>query len=198
MEEAPATDEIRAKVIAAAEAVWRVTGPDWFDATLREELRRSAIGVITAVSALSLRVVSPGPESIDTVLAAIAGTEELLRFAAGRSLVSDENAERIIRTLSAVRERASEFHVIEDERRARREEERREREVSAREPFLVPLHGRGQRIIAFIRANGQAQVGDLAKFFGEEVSEKTLQRDLTELVHAGTLRRKGDNRWTTY
>ena len=185
------------RVAAAAQAVWRVSEPDWFDPSLREEIRRSAASAIGAVGALSAGAPSREAYGIDTALGAIAATEELIRFARDRSLVSDENAERILQGYRSVREDVSALRASADGP-VLGEQALRGAEASESAMDSNLLNGRQGRIIAFVRENGQARLSDLAGIFDEEVSEKTLQRDLVHLVGSGILRRRGDNRWTTY
>src|SRR3989338_10347069 len=94
MEEMRGTDAVRARITAAAQAVWRVSEPDWFDPSLREEIRRSAASAIGAVGALSAGAPSREAYGIDTALGAIAATEGLICFARDRAPVRDENAPR--------------------------------------------------------------------------------------------------------
>ena len=197
MEETRVSVAIRARITAAAQAVWRVSEPDWFDPSLREEMRRNAASVIGTVGALSVGALSPAQHGIDAVLAAAAATEELIRFARDRSLVSDENAERMLQSYRAIRENVSALRTSTSVPGAE-EPALRSAEVSESATELHPLSGRQQRIITFVRENGQARVSDLTKIFDEEVSEKTLQRDLLYLVSSGILRRRGDTRWTIY
>lgn len=191
-------EPVRAKVTVAAEAIWRITEPEWFDVTLRDELRRNAARAISAVGALSIGSASPERLGVDTLLATLVAIEDLLQFARGLSLVSDENVALILRGYHEIRELA---HVVLAPSNTSPEiissfPPEQERITSA--SMTLPANSRQERIIAFIRANGQAQISELARLFGEEVSEKTLQRDLLHLVNTGILGRKGDNRWTVY
>jgi len=56
---------------------------------------------------------------------------------------------------------------------------------------------RAQTIIDFIAKRGSASTGDIAQLI-TDCSSKTLQRDLTKLVAAGTLKKEGEKRWTKY
>ena len=41
-------------------------------------------------------------------------------------------------------------------------------------------------------------MGDIRDHFNGQVREKTLQRDVLELVEGGLVKKDGDNRWTIY
>lgn len=60
------------------------------------------------------------------------------------------------------------------------------------------LNRRQKRILWYLKHADQAQIGDIRLLFGEEASERSLQRDLLNLVSAGFIRREGDYRWSTY
>ncbi len=47
------------------------------------------------------------------------------------------------------------------------------------------------------RNDKKARLGDLHTLFGD-VSSKTIQRDLFDLVSRNILRKEGEKRWTTY
>lgn len=197
MEDVRETDAIRIRITAAAQAVWRVSEPDWFDPSLREEIRRNAAAAIGAVGALSIGAQVLEEGGIHAALAAIAATEELIRFARDCSLVSDENAGRMLRSYRTTRESVSALRALAGIS-IPEASFLGSADVSESAAETNSLNGRQQRIIAFVRENGQARLGDLAGIFDEEVSEKTLQRDLAHLVSSGILLRRGDNRWTTY
>lgn len=60
------------------------------------------------------------------------------------------------------------------------------------------LTERQQTIIVHLRkGERKARLGDLHAIFGN-VSSKTIQRDLQDLVSRNVLRREGNKRWTTY
>lgn len=61
-------------------------------------------------------------------------------------------------------------------------------------------HGVNERqktILAHLKESHQAKVSDFYPFF-QEVSSKTIQRDLQNLVAKDILRKAGEKRWTTY
>lgn len=58
--------------------------------------------------------------------------------------------------------------------------------------------GRQEKILVFLSEKGSASVGELSSLFEGQVSEKTMQRDLQELMKIGTVRAEGDRRWRRY
>jgi DNA-binding HxlR family transcriptional regulator len=59
------------------------------------------------------------------------------------------------------------------------------------------MQNRKSKILETIRKKKKVTVGDLSGLF-TEISEKTIQRDLLEMVDKGILRKEGDKRWRTY
>ncbi len=59
------------------------------------------------------------------------------------------------------------------------------------------ITARQQAILAHLRNMKQAKVSDFSSIFSD-ISSKTIQRDLQELVTKNKLRKDGDKRWTTY
>lgn len=56
---------------------------------------------------------------------------------------------------------------------------------------------RKEKIFQIIKDKKQVTVGDVSAVFNE-CSEKTIQRDLLEMVKRGILTKQGDKRWRTY
>lgn len=56
---------------------------------------------------------------------------------------------------------------------------------------------RRNKILTFLKDNTDAGIKDIKNEFNG-VSEKTIQRELTSLVSAGLLGKKGERRWSTY
>lgn len=57
--------------------------------------------------------------------------------------------------------------------------------------------GRKEQILDLIKKNQPVSIKDISHSF-EGVSEKTIQRDLTQLIDQGILKREGERRWSTY
>jgi predicted HTH transcriptional regulator len=52
-------------------------------------------------------------------------------------------------------------------------------------------------ILNFIKQNKEAQIKDILTHIGD-CSEKTIQRELNELIKDGVLKKEGDRRWSKY
>lgn len=78
------------------------------------------------------------------------------------------------------------------------EEESQIPKVSA-EPVHISrdITARQRAILDHLRSTGQAKVSDFFSIFSD-LSSKTIQRDLQELVSQNKLRKAGEKRWTTY
>lgn len=60
-----------------------------------------------------------------------------------------------------------------------------------------PKGDRQSKIVDFIKKNGPSSIKDLAAVV-RGCSEKTIQRELTDLIDHGLLRREGERRWSKY
>jgi len=56
---------------------------------------------------------------------------------------------------------------------------------------------RKDKVFRIVKEKGRVTVGELASIF-PDFSEKTLQRDLLEMVDKGLLKKEGDKRWRVY
>ncbi|MDO8522867.1 MAG: winged helix-turn-helix domain-containing protein [bacterium] len=57
---------------------------------------------------------------------------------------------------------------------------------------------RRETILTALKEKGPSSVGDLAGIFGENISEKTVQRELSALVNTGAVKKEGEKRWRRY
>lgn len=180
---------VRAKAVAGAQAMWRLTELDGFDVVLKAGLRKGATEVLCGLAARSVYSGDRVREYGERLLAAIRSLEELILFGRDVGCIGTENAGRVINTYRWLGECVSSA--------------RPEARVNPTIPDAAQpgegLNMRQRRIIAHISAVGPAQISDLRNvFLNEEISEKTTQRDLWHLVNLGLLRRIGGKRWTTY
>jgi ATP-dependent DNA helicase RecG len=60
--------------------------------------------------------------------------------------------------------------------------------------IFARLNERQRRIVAFIRSRGETTPTEIATIFGDTVSERTIQRDLQELVQGGLMSVTGGRR----
>ena len=70
-------------------------------------------------------------------------------------------------------------------------------DMRAKPEVISEINDRQKTILEYLKQNKQARVGDLQDIF-KNVSAKTIQRDLHDLVERNILARDGDKRWTTY
>lgn len=59
------------------------------------------------------------------------------------------------------------------------------------------IASRGEKILALIKDKKRVGIRDVTRLF-PGVSEKTVQRELTELVRLGLVRKEGERRWSSY
>lgn len=64
-------------------------------------------------------------------------------------------------------------------------------------PVPAAVSPRRESILAVLGAKGPSYIKDISLVV-RDVSEKTIQRELSQLVLEGLVTRKGDRRWTTY
>ncbi len=76
--------------------------------------------------------------------------------------------------------------------------------IKDKDSASVPARERGsaneerrEGILAVLRSKGPSYIKDISMIV-RDVSEKTIQRELSVLVAEGLVHRKGDRRWTTY
>lgn len=199
MREPDTLQDARTKALAAAEAVYRITDLPSFDPALKFALRTQATEILGGIAGLALftRVRrSQERERISSLLAAI---RELIGFAASRDFIAPSNAERVINAY----QRAGEclpVASIENESGAAAypNDAGAPLPSSPAGTAAAILNDRQVKIIAYLSDNGRAQIGDIRQIFGDAYSEKTLQRDIWQLVAIGRVKREGDNRWTVY
>ena len=64
-------------------------------------------------------------------------------------------------------------------------------------PISADLSERQQKIMEHLQAVNQAKISDFHSFFND-ISSKTIQRDLQDLVSKNVLKKEGEKRWTVY
>ncbi len=62
---------------------------------------------------------------------------------------------------------------------------------------LGDITERQKKILEYIHKTSQAKISDFYSFFND-LSSKTIQRDLQDLVSRNILKKEGDKRWTVY
>lgn len=69
--------------------------------------------------------------------------------------------------------------------------------ISEKAPAKSANGERRESILDVLRTKGPSYIKDISMIV-RDVSEKTIQRELSALVAEGVVKRKGDRRWTTY
>lgn len=94
--------------------------------------------------------------------------------------------------------------IITDTKRTEETKGHHGQTPTKKEPVAAPkpvVHhnnsSRPERVINFLRNNNNCTIKEIATIF-EGISEKTVQRDLLELVRIGKIAAKGEKRWRTY
>lgn len=175
---------------AAAEAIYRLSGIARFDTVLRIALRTRAVEILSSAAGLGSYDGRGRIAACKRLSASAAGLAALVRFAQSRGEIASDHADRVAGAYDRISELALALPAdCAGETLAARGEPDAE---------LRPLSERQGKILAYLSANGQSQISNLRQIFGDEFSEKTLQRDLWQLINFGLVRRHGDNRWTIY
>jgi len=77
------------------------------------------------------------------------------------------------------------------------EGEKMGREVLGRQAVVTVINDRQRKILEYIKGVNQAKISDFFSVFGD-ISSKTIQRDLQDLVAREMLKKEGEKRWTIY
>ncbi|MBI4132372.1 MAG: hypothetical protein HY474_01935 [Candidatus Sungbacteria bacterium] len=189
MSDADALQEARRKALAAAEAIYRLTGFAAFDSALKHSLRRHATEILGGVTGMAFFTEVRRSNERERLTALIAGAVEIIRFTERSCLITAGNAGRVIAAYGAVSDGLRAIPEGNNDLAAT---------DSLPSRALFTPNERQSRILTYLSGNGRAQLGDIRQIFGDTYSEKTLQRDLLQLVSAGFIQRQGDNRWTVY
>lgn len=205
MPKAHIPEEILKKASAGAEAIYRLTGQAGFDSVLKSELRKAGLEVLALLQKIEFGSDAFEPQDRIQVLAA--SIREFLSFGCRLGYVSEKNRSLVsgcFESISAaVRELAAEASRSDRIPRAPGqaapvpdEPDPAPSPLSSGEIRLV-LSDRQRKIMAFL-GRGAAQIGEIREFIGTDASEKTIQRDIWQLINYGIIRKEGDYRWTVY
>lgn len=212
MREPDALPDARAKALAAAEAVYRITDLSSFDPALKFALRTQATEILGGVAGMALFTHVRRSQERERITALLAAIQELIGFAASRDFIAVSNAERVIGAYRRAGECLSVASAENESGAAAYPFNDGDASLPAPASHLpvdfapVPpagtvaaiLNDRQEKILAHLAGNGRVQLGDIRQLFGDAYSEKTLQRDLWQLVAIGRVKREGYNRWTVY
>lgn len=213
MREPDALRDARTKALAAAEAIYRITDLPSFDPALKFALRKQATEILGGITGVVLFTEVRRTAERERIAALIAATRELIAFAASRNFIAPINAERVAGAYRQAGECLSVVFSGDESGAAAYPSNDVDAPPSSAPagpptadlassspagPAAAILNDRQVKIIAYLSDNGRAQLGDIRQLFGDAYSEKTLQRDIWQLVASGRVKRQGDNRWTVY
>ena len=182
--------EIRTKAVRLAEAIYRISGIESFDSVLKFELRKRSIEILTALATLERANSNASTHVRERIQELSTTLKDLIRVGVDTRCIGRENAALVDGAYDQILE------AVQDVKPADFLKNIIATPIERRSP--PGLNQRQMRIMDYMNGNKRLQISNLRSVFGTEVSEKTLQRDLGELVSYGLLKRQGDNRWTTY
>lgn len=197
MTETAISSDLRTRAVAATEAVYRVSGHPAFDAALKAVLRKQATEFLGGLTGILLFTELRRVAERERLMAISASIRELVRFAASSGFVSGAHAERIANAYGVIADYLSEITVAPARSSVVSEPVQPEAQPTAVAAQFVP-NERQERILRHLASAGRAQISNIRELFSDACSEKTIQRDLWQLVDAGLISRRGDNRWTIY
>jgi hypothetical protein len=100
-------------------------------------------------------------------------------------------------TLSNKKENTTPAHKMTDRKNLSDNSIRHSTENSIGQKNVIKKENRKEKIISFIKSKDQARLSDILNHIGD-CSEKTIQRELNDLIDGGYLRKQGERRWSTY
>ena len=174
-------------------ALYRVT--DFFPQgeVLKRQLREKANEIFGGIA--EYEYVGGHEQGIRVIRAKVQAIKGYLRVARSMRFVQAINLtilEREYEFLEHILEREPRFHPAAA--------------ASGKDPILESFHQeiktgdmteRQKRILAYVEKTSPAKISDFYTFF-KDVSAKTIQRDLHDLVKRNILKKDGEKRWTHY
>jgi DeoR-like helix-turn-helix domain len=77
--------------------------------------------------------------------------------------------------------------------------EKKNVQIKSQHKEVAPPSDRQKKILDHLSSVGVGiSIGDIVAYFEGKISDKTIQRDLSDLVSAGTIRSEGERRWRRY
>ncbi len=200
--------EIKMKVFEVTSALYRVTDLFSPQEVLGADLRREGAHILKKCSQFSVLPAESSFEDTMSLLADIRGIRSLLWLAYANGLMRRVNFEVLEREY-----RALEHFFIQTEQGTRqptstpKEEPVAKKETAARvRPENKPvkekvskadLEDRKKNILDILNQKDNQSIKDIYMSF-KNVSTKTIQRDLQDLIERQLIQRKGDRRWALY
>jgi hypothetical protein len=190
------------KITELTEALYRVTDRMDDQDSLKWRLRAQALELLEESTKKSKSISFRNEEALDAKRQILLeNITVMLRLASSISYIARVNFETLLREYQSLEIKSANAIpevVFENNKIAKPVEHFAVSSVSTeQEPPQVPTE-RQKKILDYLAEKRIASVGELAAFFENSVSEKTLQRDLGDLVQKGQARADGEKRWRVY
>lgn len=202
-------DELKERALQITEALYRTTELFSDAEPLKWSLRQTALDILNS-----------GPQDTNHVEVLIKGLFLKLELAASGTFISKMNFDVLKREysnlLSGIMSYKNSYqalldNIVSDEPKqiarpddsvGRVSDKPKEIAVSKKSPIEAPYKvengKRREVILTALKEKGPSSVGDLAGIFGENISGKTVQRELNALVGSGAVKKDGEKRWRRY
>jgi DNA-binding transcriptional regulator YhcF (GntR family) len=176
------------------EAVYRVTDRMEDNEPLKWKIRASALS-LSELYYENISIISDARTK--TMLVLFDSLDRLLKLSSSLSYVAQINFDRLLREYTELRENL----FIQEEKSLLAkvsEKEPDEKEFIEYKAPQINTNDRQQKIMEFLSSGENKGIHELAEYFVGAVSEKTIQRDLNELVTRGIVSTMGEKRWRKY
>ncbi len=181
-------------------ALYRVTDRMADEEPLKWALRKSSLSLSQSALKNPELLSIPEEEARSKTMAILfAELIRLLELAASISYISRVNFEVLIREYrhieSSIFRRGEEVFV---EQKKEISQEKKSVPTRVHRDTIQPSD-RQKKILEHLGTmNGGISAGDIVAFFEGKISDKTIQRDLSELALAGSIKSEGERRWRRY
>lgn len=151
-------------------------------------------------SSLSFGELERRGKMIAPLLKSIIRMLELAMYTAFVSRINFEVLVREYRELEKMIFQTSDYPQIEEQKEAEKPSSKAplRQHPEGQKSDKKTVSERQEKILTFLAEKQSASVGDLTSIFDTGLSEKTVQRDLNDLVVSGKVRAEGNRRWRRY
>jgi predicted HTH transcriptional regulator len=138
----------------------------------------------------------------------------LIRVSRGANMISDMNGSVLANALEGFSASVEDMIKVDEQKihqsaflletntltkdeRVVKEKDMSDKKVKRTPERIGSSSDRKSDILAIVQSKGHATVSDIKEFI-KDISDKTIQRDLSTLVLEGQIRKEGDRRWAKY
>ncbi len=197
-------------------ALYLISGLLKDDEPMKWELRDRGIDMLTSSFTASSSLPGDKNAVIQSLFTATLETISLLNVARISNLVSEMNHVLLVREIDSIvsllRDRlvasaenagyvlSEKFFKTEQEAGRREKVESSNQNIAISQGHAMTQHKKSQRqehIISILKGQSNITIKDFSKVI-RDCSEKTIQRELSELVDKGVIRKEGERRWSRY